>query len=130
MRNLQNKVAEKLMEKLPNGKPDDLYNLTDVELVAMATEMQRQSITLTQGLFNVLVRAGLDRMDAMQRTFELAQEHMTFSEQTIMELCAEADKRLIRKECPTPQQMAALIACSHSDENHVEQEIKRRENLQ
>jgi len=113
----QKRTVAELVAKL--NKPEELAALTDAELTLVASETHASTLQLCQFLASL--------QDDFEATRRLIVDTLNLGQVEKMRLAQNALKRGKRGKIPSRRQVAALVACSFSDEEHISSEMQRRQ---
>jgi len=113
----QKRTVADLIGKL--HKPDELKALSDAELTLVADETQASTLKLCQFLASL--------QNDFETTSRLIVDVLNLGQAEKMRLAGNAIKRGQRGKVPSHRQIAALVACSFSDEEHISAEMQRRQ---
>ncbi|MHA7871743.1 MAG: hypothetical protein ACX939_05270 [Hyphococcus sp.] len=122
---MRSDFAETTALKIMNTKlrgicREAVYELSDAELAILRDQLKTWTVGMSQILATQI---------GVVESQQLIHETLKLSEVERIQLARDANASLERDETPSHEEFAAYILSNHSDQLHVEAEIKRRESL-
>jgi len=121
-RDFSEETALKIMNAKLRGKSQNaVYELSDAELAVLRNALEYWTVGMSQVL--------AEKIGDMDKTQKLIRDTIKLPESERVRLANNASASFDLGEIPSHPEFAAFILSNHSDQIHIEEEIKRRERI-